>query len=377
MQALLNSRYKPVAIFLHWSMALVIAALLISGLIIGNDAIQKVVIANDSQLFTLFQWHKSFGVTALLLITLRIIWRVLNKPPVLTGLSNKEQKRASLGHKAVYLLLIIMPLSGWLMVSSSQTGIPTILFNLVKWPHLPTGTNQLINIVAHNVHYYIAWLLFISIVGHIVMVLVHAKQGHHFLTRMKPSKLTLASISFLVIVLIALSTLTNHKQQIQQLDANAASQASLENIIQFSGVHADQPFNGVFKKWSVDSDFNPSKQQLSTFKLTIETASAYTGDEFYDETLIEEDWFNTEEFPLMTFIANTVESINKGEYKVSGKLIVKDVSYPLTTILKQSNKALTAELNLSRLSIGLGVDADPDAEWVDDNIVVKALWQSK
>jgi len=74
-----SNRYTSVAIFLHWSMALVITALLISGVIIGDDALQKVFIANDAQLFALFQWHKSFGVIALILITLRIVWRLFNK----------------------------------------------------------------------------------------------------------------------------------------------------------------------------------------------------------------------------------------------------------------------------------------------------------
>jgi len=97
-----SSRYTSVAIFLHWSMVLVITALLISGLIIGNDSFQKIFIANDAQLFTLFQWHKSFGVIALILIIIRIVWRLFNKPPILIGLSNKEQTLASLGHKAVY-----------------------------------------------------------------------------------------------------------------------------------------------------------------------------------------------------------------------------------------------------------------------------------
>ena len=133
-----HSRYSTVAILPHWLIAISIAAMLVSG-----GMIHYKLLAEDS-LFHLYQWHKSLGVVLLFAIALRVFWRLSHRPPSLsttlptTTIFNRQQLLAvKAGHIALYGLLLLMPLSGWLLVSSSEVRIPTLVFSVLRWPHLP------------------------------------------------------------------------------------------------------------------------------------------------------------------------------------------------------------------------------------------------
>ena len=44
---------------------------------------------------------------------------------------------AKLVHRSLYALIIMIPISGWIMVSASVYGLPTFVFGLFEWPHIP------------------------------------------------------------------------------------------------------------------------------------------------------------------------------------------------------------------------------------------------
>lgn len=138
--------------------------------------------------FKLFQIHKAAGVIMLWAIVLRIVVRWLTKqPPLPSVMTSKERLMAKFGHIALYMALITMPLSGWLMVSSSPFGLPTFVFvDWIKWPHIPfVERNKAIETVARNVHWITASTLFLLIVGHITAVVLHRKkQGISLIKRM-------------------------------------------------------------------------------------------------------------------------------------------------------------------------------------------------
>ena len=88
--------------------------------------------------FSLYQLHKSVGLTVLALTLIRLGWRLAHRPPALTdSMPGWERRAAALGHLALYGLLVAMPLTGWAVVSVSPYNIPTVLYGLVPWPHLP------------------------------------------------------------------------------------------------------------------------------------------------------------------------------------------------------------------------------------------------
>ena len=130
-----SPRYSAVAIALHWSIALAVLALLAAGLWM-SDAIKVPETRNFA--FRVYQWHKSLGLTVLVLTLVRIGWRLTNPPPPLPAEVTRFERLASgIAHAGLYGLMLAIPLAGWAMVSSSSLGFPTMVFGLFEWPHLP------------------------------------------------------------------------------------------------------------------------------------------------------------------------------------------------------------------------------------------------
>lgn len=165
-------RYNAIAILMHWVVAIAIIAMIGSGLIMTSELLEAF------KRFELFQWHKSLGVVVIFLVTFRIIWRVTHKaPPLPDSIPAKEKRLAHLGHVLLYWMMVILPLSGWLLVSSSSLGIPTIVFGGPEWPHIRfVEGNESVHEVAEFVHEFGAYAMIVLIAGHIAAVVLHKKK---------------------------------------------------------------------------------------------------------------------------------------------------------------------------------------------------------
>ncbi len=178
-------RYNSVAIALHWVMALAIFIMLASGVAMEYAPLDQ------NLKFNMYQWHKGGGVLLLLAVVFRIIWRFATARPDIPETFNPiERKAAHLGHWALYAFMLIMPLSGWMIVSTSVYGLPTIVFGWFEWPHIPNVQgNEMLHEGAELIHLVIAILLALALVAHIGAVVKHAvKDGHNLLPRMWWSK---------------------------------------------------------------------------------------------------------------------------------------------------------------------------------------------
>jgi len=162
-------RYNALAILLHWFMALGFLLMFCSGIIM-----EYVDVAKDFK-FNLYQWHKSGGVILLVALMLRIMLRAILRPPPLPITFKKaEVLLAKLGHWGLYVLMFAMPFSGWLMVSSSVYGLPTIVFNLFEWPHIPgVQGDEKVHFWAKEGHFILAIIFFALIIAHIGAVIKH------------------------------------------------------------------------------------------------------------------------------------------------------------------------------------------------------------
>ncbi|WP_334175109.1 cytochrome b [Pseudoxanthobacter sp.] len=172
-----KTRYDRVAIAIHWLTALAILALLVMGFVMTSAR------PGSPLQFSLFQWHKSVGITVLALTVLRLGWRLSHRAPALPDtMPGLEKLAAHLGHVGLYGLLFALPLSGWAVVSTSPFNIPTVLYGLLPWPHLEFLTafapKAAINPVVSEAHELAAWLLIALLVVHIAAAL-----RHHFLIR--------------------------------------------------------------------------------------------------------------------------------------------------------------------------------------------------
>lgn len=181
-----TQRYHSLSIVLHWSIVLALLFMFASGLYMVNADISK------ADQYRLFQIHKASGVVVLWALLLRIGTRILTHAPALPNSLNQQQIFiAKSGHIFLYIALVTMPLSGWLMVSASPFGLPTFVFvDWIKWPHIPgVARNKTLEVLANNVHWITATILATSIVGHISAFVWHKKKHNiNLISRMWWSK---------------------------------------------------------------------------------------------------------------------------------------------------------------------------------------------
>ena len=179
-------RYSAPAIALHWA----IAALIVVNFVIGLRFDQL----NGLALFNLMQWHKSFGITVLALSLARLAWRVVHRPPPYPAhMPAWERAAASLVHWAFYVVMIGLPITGWVVVSASPTNIPTLLYGTIPWPHiglvhdLPMAVRKRLEDQAGDIHESLAWGAAALLVLHVGAALRHQLSSRdEVLWRMAP-----------------------------------------------------------------------------------------------------------------------------------------------------------------------------------------------
>ena len=174
----MSAHYTKTAKGLHWLMAVLFFGMLglgfyMQGLPLSPDKLK------------LYSWHKWVGVTVFLLALFRIAWRVTHQPPPLPGsMPRLIQIAAHAGHHMLYMLMFLIPLSGWLM--SSAKGFQTVWFGILPIPDL-LEKNKLLGDLLQTVHVSLNYLFIAVLIGHIGAAL-----KHHFidkddiLTRMLP-----------------------------------------------------------------------------------------------------------------------------------------------------------------------------------------------
>jgi cytochrome b561 len=130
--------------------------------------------------FDALQWHKSFGITVLILSLIRLAWRLAHRPPPLPPHMPAWERTAAVAvHWTFYVLIIALPITGWMVVSASPTNIPTLLFHAVPWPHiapihaLPMTTRKGLEGRLTATHIVLACSTMVLIVLHVAAALKH------------------------------------------------------------------------------------------------------------------------------------------------------------------------------------------------------------
>jgi cytochrome b561/polyisoprenoid-binding protein YceI len=381
-----QARYSTGAIVLHWLIALALAFQLALGF----------AMPHDERGFALFQLHKSVGITILLLTLARLGWRLTHRPPpaVEGGFQGFLAKAV---HFLLYAFMIGAPLTGWALASTDPTGIPTLLYGSVPWPHLPLP--GAFNEAFEEAHELLAWIGLALIVLHVAGALRHQlllRDG--LLRRMGPGGSAWAA-GLLALLAVGLYFGTGMKiasdvvamggyapegeheherehshadtpaaapsptaepveaatpaaEEAVAVEEEAAEEAAEEALeethapppvwtiqpgkrLGFSVGNGDGAISGTFSDWSGTIRFDPDHPETAEIRISVSLASASLGDATQDEMVRGPDFFGVSANPTATWRSTSVRRTAPNRYSANGTLSLKGVSraQPLTFTL--------------------------------------------
>ncbi|WP_310447080.1 cytochrome b [Thiobacillus sp.] len=162
-------RYTMPAVALHWLVALLIFVGFPLGVYMHELPLSPVKLQ-------LYSYHKWIGITVLLLAGVRVAWRLSHRPPPLPdSIAGWQRKASAAVHGLLYLLILAIPLSGWLM--SSAKGFQTVWFGVLPLPDLVGKSRELGDALA-TLHQVLNFTLLGLVILHVAAAL-----KHHFIER--------------------------------------------------------------------------------------------------------------------------------------------------------------------------------------------------
>lgn len=180
--------WGAVAKLFHWSIALFILTMIALGWTATLWPLNSS--ADFRTKLDLFAWHKSLGMIILTLVAFRLLWRLMNPVPALAEATPAVLRYAAhCTHWLFYALLVIMPVSGYIIHSTADLGgvdNDFTILGLVTVPKL-LATNEALSETAETVHYFASWVLVAAVTVHVAAALKHhLVDKDDTLTRMLP-----------------------------------------------------------------------------------------------------------------------------------------------------------------------------------------------
>jgi polyisoprenoid-binding protein YceI len=312
-------------------------------------------------------------------------------------------------HWGFYVIMIGMPLTGWLMVSTSRTAIPTVLFWTVPWPPIP-GTESLApaaKVLAHTLGQNSHELLAYGFYGLFVMHVAGAMK-HQFFERNTPilSRIAPGAVAGrwwdprLVLIVLAVAGAAAFGTLVQPphpamgpppaaeapaapfLPETPASSAAAPaaatpaaapaapstdpvvwkvapgSSLNFQTSWSGDAVQGRFNSWKADILFGPDALDRSKVTVTIDMTSAKTGDDQRDASLPAVDWFDAATHPKAVFTATKFEKAGADHFIAHGTLDLRGVKKPVDLPFKLKivgDKAqMSGETSLDRTLFGVG-----------------------
>jgi cytochrome b561 len=131
-----------------------------------------------------YQVHKTIG----LLVPPLVLWRLWlrarrGRPAEDVALPAWQRRAAAIGQGALYALLLVVPVLGYLSASTAPGQIETVMFLLVPIPHVLEPDEATYEAV-RALHQALAWTLVVLAAGHAAAALAHHRRGHRVLARM-------------------------------------------------------------------------------------------------------------------------------------------------------------------------------------------------
>lgn len=407
--------YNRYSRYLHWLMAFLILLMVFLGWRFDDK---------DTLLYARANLHKSIGITILLLTFLRIGLRLAYRAPPEPPMPKWQALAAKALHIGFYVVMIAMPLSGWLMVSTSAREIP---FFGLPWPHLPVPQNHETHETFEAMHGLFAKLLFyVMIPLHVLAALKHQfvdKDAviEHMVPGLKPRPL-LNYRWLLPIGVVALaigmgfgvyrgtplnegnevaatseisseSASTETESSAEVASSETASSASSAKAITswivdksattiaFNTTFSGEAINGAFGAYTANIVFDPEQLDASHVKVTIDLASVNSGDGDRDGTLKSDAFFNIAATPKAVYEATSFSKSDDSHFVAKGKLTLrgatKPLSLPFTLNIKSGVATMSGTVDLDRTAFGVGSGEWAKTDAVPAKVAVKINLKAK
>jgi cytochrome b561 len=147
------------------------ALLLVTLVVLGLYMVSLPDVGFNTRKIMLILYHKELGVAALLLVALRLVWRIGNVLPSLVArLPDWQKVTARFVHLSFYALMLSLPITGWLM--SSAAGIPVSFLGLFTLPDL-IPHDELLFRAFIRIHQWLAYALIACLLVHAGAALAH------------------------------------------------------------------------------------------------------------------------------------------------------------------------------------------------------------
>ena len=159
------TKYSKIAILFHWLIAILIAA----NILLANLAEDLPRAARAAYMSP----HKAIGLSILLLSVGRILWRLGHRPPPQPDKVAGWQAKAGLAaHISFYVLMILMPVTGWLMIGARGKAALVDFFGLFT-VDVAIGKNDMLAGLGNEAHEILATVLLVLIGLHVLGALKH------------------------------------------------------------------------------------------------------------------------------------------------------------------------------------------------------------
>jgi cytochrome b561 len=160
-------RYNSVARTFHAAIAVMVLFNLASG--IGGEAIEDV--------WNPIPVHKATGIMILLLSLARLGWRFTwTMPDWPDTMGSLQRLTAKITHGVLYALMLVVPLTGWIMSSAGK--YPISIYGLFEWPKLAVTKGSALADIAHESHEVLGFLM-----AGLVILHIGAALHHHFVIK--------------------------------------------------------------------------------------------------------------------------------------------------------------------------------------------------
>ena len=415
MSELAPTSYNRYSRYIHWLMAFLILFMIFLGWRFEDK---------DTFLLNRANLHKSIGILILLLTFLRVGLRLAYKAPPEPPMPAWQKWAAYTLHAGFYVVMIAMPLSGWLMVSTSAREIP---FFGIPWPHLPVSQTHEAHETFETVHGLIAKLLFYGMIPlHVLAALKHQFVDkdtvvEHMIPGLKPRPilnyrwLLPIGVIGLAVALgfgiyrgqplatgepapppameVVASTAPMSEAASQEISTSASSSSEPVAVttwavdksatsIAFATTFSGEAINGGFGSYAANIAFDPEKLDKSHVKVTIDLTSVNSGDADRDGTLKSDSFFNVAVTPKAVYEASSFTKTDATHFVAKGKLTMrgttKPLNLPFTLNIDAGVATMSGTVDLDRTAFGVGTgdwaktDSVPAKVTVSINLKAKA-----